>query len=87
MFLALQYRLWVGEGSYAEVRHLQDQIASQKLELKAMQQENLELRAEIDDLKNGLDAIEERARTELGMIREGEVYFQIVEPESGSDED
>ena len=87
MFLALQYRLWVGEGSYAEVRHLQDQIARQKLELKAMQQENLELRAEIDDLKNGLDAIEERARTELGMIREGEVYFQIVEPESGSDED
>jgi len=51
-----------------------------------MQQENLELRAEIDDLKDGLGAIEERARNELGMIRKGETYFQIVEPESGDDE-
>ena len=87
MFLALQYRLWVGEGSYAEVKHLQNEIARQQLELKTMQQENLELRAEIEDLKNGLDAIEERARTELGMIRDGEIYFQIVEPESGADAD
>ena len=82
MFFALQYRLWVGEGSYAEVRHLEDQIARQKHELKKMQQENLELQAEIEDLKSGNDAIEERARSELGMIREGEIFFQIVEPET-----
>ena len=82
MFFALQYRLWVGEGSYAEVKHLQTEIARQKSDLKRMQQENLELRAEIEDLKKGLDAIEERARSELGMIRQGEIYFQIVEPES-----
>lgn len=82
MFFSLQYRLWVGEGSYAEVKHLTDEIVRQKLELKEMQQENLELQAEIEDLKNGLDAIEERARTELGMIKKGEVYLQIVEPES-----
>lgn len=87
MFLALQYRLWVGKGSYAEVKHLQNEIARQKLELKTMQQQNLELRAEIEDLKKGLDAIEERARSELGMIRDGEIFFQIVEPESNGYDD
>lgn len=81
MLVSLQYRLWVGEGSYAEVKHLENEITQQKLELIKMQQENLELRAEIDDLKKGLDAIEERARTELGMIRQGEVFIQIVEPQ------
>jgi len=85
-FFSLQYRLWVGEGSYAEVKHLQKEIDNQRQDLKSMQQENLELRAEIDDLKDGLGAIEERARNELGMIRKGETYFQIVEPESGDDE-
>ena len=87
MFLSLQYRLWDGEGSYAEVKHLQSEITQQKRDIKRMQQENLELRAEIEDVKNGLDAVEERARTELGMIRQGEVYFQIVEPESKKNAD
>jgi cell division protein FtsB len=80
IFLALQYRLWVGEGSYAEVRHLQQEIANRKVELERMEKENQELRAEIEDLKKGLEAIQERARSELGMIKEGETYFQIVEP-------
>jgi len=83
IFLSLQYRLWVGEGSFAEVSYLQQQIDQQKIELKQMQQENLELRAEVDDLKSGLEAIEERARSELGMIKKDEVYFQFVGPESG----
>ena len=82
IFFSLQYRLWIGEGSFAEVRHLQMQIEAQKLELKKMQQENQELRAEIDDLKSGLDAIEERARSELGMVKKDEIYFQFVEPEA-----
>jgi len=81
IFLALQYRLWVGEGSYAEVRHLQQEIANKKAELQRMEKENQELRAEIEDLKKGLEAIQERARSELGMIKEGETYFQIIEPE------
>ena len=85
-FFSLQYRLWVGEGSFAEVKHLQNEIDRQQQDLKSMQQENLKLRAEIDDLKDGLGAIEERARNDLGMIRKGETYFQIVEPESGSNE-
>ena len=87
MFFSLQYRLWVGEGSYAEVKHLKDEISRQKLDLKKMQQENLELQAEIEDLKKGLDAIEERARTELGMIKKGEVYLQILDPQTAADAD
>jgi len=86
IFLALQYRLWVGEGSYAEVRHLQQEIANRKAELERMEKENQELRAEIEDLKKGLEAIQERARSELGMIKEGETYFQIVEPEPLKDD-
>ena len=79
VFFALQYRLWVGEGSYAEVVHLRNEIALKKQDLKRMQQENRQLRAEIDDLKSGLAAIEERARNDLGMIKENEIYFQIVD--------
>jgi cell division protein FtsB len=79
VFFALQYRLWVGEGSYAEVVHLRNEIVLKKQDLNRMQQENRQLRAEIDDLKSGLAAIEERARNDLGMIKENEVYFQIVD--------
>ena len=87
LFVALQYRLWIGEGSFAEVKTLRRQIAEQKAELHKMQQDNIALRAEVEDLKQGLDVIEERARSELGMIRNGEVYFQIVEPETGDASD
>ena len=80
IFFALQYRLWVGEGSYAEVVHLQNEIDLKKQDLDRMQKENRQLRAEIEDLKSGLAAVEERARNDLGMIKEGEVYFQIVAP-------
>lgn len=86
IFLTLQYRLWVGEGSYAEVRHLQQEIANKKADLERMEKENRELRAEIEDLKKGLEAIQERARSELGMIKKGETYFQIVEPEPVKDD-
>ena len=79
IFIALQYRLWVGEGSYAEVVHLQNEIALKKQDLARMQHENNQLRAEIEDLKSGQAAIEERARNDLGMIKEGEIYFQIVD--------
>lgn len=79
VFLWLQYRLWVGEGSLAEVHNLRQEIGRQKTELEALMQRNRVLEAEVLDLKNGLEAIEERARTELGMIREGEVFYQVIE--------
>ncbi len=79
LLILLQYRLWVGEGSLAEVHSLREQIEIQKAELDRLRQRNLALQAEVNDLKQGLDAIEERARSELGMIREGEIFLQIIE--------
>lgn len=77
----------MGEGSFAEVKHLQREIARQNQDLDQMEKENQQLRAEIADLKKGQEAIEERARSDLGMIREGETYFQIVEPGNNADND
>lgn len=78
----LQYRFWEGEGGLREVRALQREIASQREELARSRQRNQELEAEVQDLKTGLEALEERARTELGMIREGEVLYHIVKEEA-----
>jgi cell division protein FtsB len=85
LFVWLQYRLWVGEGSLAEVYNLRREIELQRQDLRELKQRNGVLEAEVRDLKTGMDAMEERARTELGMIREGEVYYQVLEPQSRSD--
>jgi len=79
LLLLLQYRLWVGEGSLAEVHALRKEVQVQNAELEKMQQRNNALRAEVRDLKKGLDAIEERARSELGMIQNKEEFYQIVD--------
>jgi len=75
----LQYRLWVGEGSLAEVHALRGEISAQKEDLARMGERNAALEAEVEDLREGLEALEERARSELGMIREGEVFLQMIE--------
>lgn len=75
----VQFRLWVGEESLAEVWRLRQAIEQQGLENVLFKSRNQRLEAEVRDLKNGLDAVEERARLELGMIRRDEIYFQIVE--------
>jgi len=80
----LQYRMWVGEGSFAEVAALKEQIAEQKNELARLNERNRRLRAEVEDLRSGLASIEERARSELGMIKDGEEFFQIIEPAEAS---
>lgn len=86
MLVWLQFRLWVGEGSLAEVYSLRKEISAQRLELEELHRRNAALQAEVDDLKEGLAAIEERARTELGMIKEGETFYQVVEPAKGPSE-
>ena len=78
LLLGLQFRLWVGEGSLAEVASLKRQLAAQRAELDDLHERNATLQAEVDDLKEGLAAIEARARSELGLIREGETYFQLL---------
>lgn len=86
LLLGLQFRLWVGEGSLAEVSTLRQQLATQRVELKDLRERNATLRAEVDDLKKGLAAIEARARSELGLIRQDETYFQLLPSDGKTDE-
>jgi len=79
LVLYLQYRLWVGEGSMAEVVSLEQAIERQQQDLQEMAARNRSLQAEIDSLKHDLAEVEERARSDLGMVRDGEVFFQVVE--------
>jgi cell division protein FtsB len=75
----LQYRLWVGEGSLAELRGIQREIAAQQAELERLAARNGELQAEVEDLRTGQEALEERARGEIGMIEPGEIFLQVIE--------
>lgn len=77
--LLLQYRLWVGEGSVAEAWRLRQAVEVQQEQNLALAMRNSALEAEVQDLKQGMNAIEERARSELGMIREGETFYQIID--------
>lgn len=78
---ALQYRLWVEQGSLGEVTLLRREIAAQRAEMERLRARNRAMQAEVQDLKQGLEAIEERARGELGMVKPGETFLQLVEPE------
>ena len=85
VLVLLQYRLWYGNGSIPEVRQLEKIKQEQILENKVLQERNRSLSAEVLDLKTGLEAIEERARMEMGMIKHGEVFYQIVMPGNPAD--
>lgn len=74
----LQYRLWLGHGNLIEVRHLQQTLAEKKEGNKSLKEQTQSLAAEVLDLKHGLEAIEERARSEMGMIKKGETFYEIV---------
>jgi cell division protein FtsB len=83
----LQYRLWFGGGGEREVAQLQAQVARQRHDNTGLQQRNDALAAEVDDLKSGEAAVEERARNELGMIKPGETFYRVIEPEQGAAQD
>lgn len=74
----LQFKLWFGEGGYAATQRLEQRVVEQQRENALLEQRNRELEAEVQDLRQGLQAIEERARNELGMIKEGEEFYQVV---------
>lgn len=86
LLIFMQYRLWVGKGSLAEVNHLKHEIQQLREELLELEARNRELRAEVDDLSSGYEAIEERARKELGMIKQGEVFYHVVDPKALPDD-
>jgi len=80
LLIALQWPLWFGKGSWLRVWQLDKQLQEQRAVTQKLIARNAALDAEVRDLKQGSDAIEERARNELGMIRDGEVFFQLLDP-------
>lgn len=86
LILLIQYPLWLGKGGLLRVWEMERQIDSQRAINDGLQARNAALDAEVRDLKQGLEAVEERARNELGMIRRDEIFFQVLEnaPASGA---
>ena len=78
----LQFRLWVGQGGQRSVAALQSQVQQQSRENAGLEQRNAALAAEVEDLKSGEAAVEERARSELGMIKPGETFYRVVEADN-----
>lgn len=77
--IGLQYKLWVGDGSVAQWLHLEKKVTGQEDENKQLVARNHALEADIEELKSGDQALEEQARFELGMVKNGETYYQFVE--------
>src|SRR3954451_5370143 len=84
LLLVLQYRVWLGDGGMREVARLRNEISQQQLENDHLRERNRTLAAEVVDLKKGTTAIEERARTDLGMVGQRETFYQVVTPHDGA---
>ncbi len=78
LVVAMQYPLWLGKASWLRVWQVDQEVAAARKNNVLLQNRNNKLEAEVNDLKQGLEAIEERARSDLGMVKEGEILFQIV---------
>ena len=79
LIVLIQYPLWLGKGSWFRVWEVDQQIHAQHEANRQLQARNAALEAEVRDLKVGLEAVEERARSELGMIRQDEIFFQVLD--------
>lgn len=75
----LQYALWFGDGGLRDMWRLESRVAEQETENERLRQRNDALAAEVKDLKTGLEAVEARARLELGMIKDDEVFYQVID--------
>ncbi len=78
ILVLLQIKLWFGEGGFTEVRLLENRVMEQVERNEGLEKRNAELQAEVEDLRERLEAVEERARSELGLIKEGEEFYQVV---------
>jgi cell division protein FtsB len=83
--LLLQYRLWMSPNGVRELGRLEQAVAAQRTENELLASRNAQLAAEVRDLKKGVTALEERARSDLGMIAGNETFYQVVPPHSGPD--
>lgn len=79
LIVAIQYPLWMGKGSWMRVWEFSTKVDQQKEKNLQLAARNAGLDAEVRDLKQGIDAVEERARVELGMIKPGEVFYQVID--------
>ena len=80
VFLAgLQFRLWVGEGSLAHRAELNRQLEEQEIENRALRERNALIATDVESLKTNLSAIEEKARADLGMIKQGETFYLVID--------
>jgi len=84
--IGLQYKLWFGDGSLSEVVQLTRELETQRTKLQELEERNRILEAQVLDLQNGLDAFEEKARNDLGMIKQGETFIQLI-PAQGATTD
>lgn len=84
LLAVLQYVLWFGDGGLRDLWQLESQVSEQEAENDRLEARNDALAAEVKDLKSGLDAVEARARLELGMIKEDEVFYQVIDSEAAS---
>ena len=84
LLAALQAKLWLGAGGLPDARALRGTVTAQRAENARLQQRNDALSAEVEDLKSGEAAVEERARSELGMVKPGETFYRVVEPHSSA---
>ena len=80
LIVLIQYPLWIGKGGWLRAWQLETELANQKSKNAGLEVRNAALAAEVRDLKQGSEAIEERARRELGMLRRDEIFFQYIDP-------
>jgi len=83
ILVMLQFKLWLGEGGVREVTRLEQRVETQQQRNDELLQRNERLQAEVEDLRDRLDAVEERARNELGLIKPAEEFYQVVPPPPG----
>jgi len=83
VLVLLQYRLWFSHDGLPAVLYLHRQVEIQRQDNDVLEERNKMLAADVDDLKSGLDALEERARNDMGMIKPGETFLQIIEESAG----
>ncbi|MCZ6471288.1 MAG: septum formation initiator family protein [Gammaproteobacteria bacterium] len=83
LLIGLQYKLWFGDGSLSEVVQLSRELKIQKEKLRLLEDKNRILEAQVLDLQSGLDAFEEKARNDLGMIKQGETFIQLIPSAEG----
>lgn len=79
LLVFLQYKIWLGDGGIPRIFQLQEEVDTVQTQVDKLKERNQALDAEVQDLKKGLDAIEERARSDLGMIGQDEVYYQVID--------